>query len=362
MKNKNILDAMNGIDFELVEDAAQDVRPKASKIRLVAIAACVCLIVGAAVAIPIFNRDEPPIDESHSTNAVVFENTMSFVFDAGKMSGLFGYSTDGITTLPAIGLETSELTVIEALISEVQTKEYSSYTQRRVIDEKYVGESIGKIEVKTFWRNFSTNTDTNINYLDAEVFLINGVDHNAAVCLRYLEESDGYTTTHYYTLINSAIGAETLGEFFTKLNASDYFSLSNNASLFEVGENISLSEQHKGYSLDGDARAFIARMILSADGKAVEFNDETKEKILDECSHQASVSGSMLSAGTLSFSIRVLDNGYLLAVIGGSEAYLFDIGETSAKNIIAEIREHGTIISYEDLVEETAVEVTTVLE
>ena len=51
MKSKHILDALNGIDYDLVEDALENRGTKrAVWIRWAAAAACVCLVVGGVLA------------------------------------------------------------------------------------------------------------------------------------------------------------------------------------------------------------------------------------------------------------------------------------------------------------------------
>ena len=56
MKRKDILDALNGIDFDMIEDAEEKHHIRSHNtawIRWSAIAACLCLVVAAAIALPI---------------------------------------------------------------------------------------------------------------------------------------------------------------------------------------------------------------------------------------------------------------------------------------------------------------------
>ena len=54
MKRKDILDALNGIDFDMIEDAEKRHQAHGAVwIRWVAVAACLCLVIAAAIAIPI---------------------------------------------------------------------------------------------------------------------------------------------------------------------------------------------------------------------------------------------------------------------------------------------------------------------
>ena len=58
MKRKDILDALNGIDFDMVEDAEgkHHASGGALWLRWVAVAACICLVIAAIVALPIALR------------------------------------------------------------------------------------------------------------------------------------------------------------------------------------------------------------------------------------------------------------------------------------------------------------------
>ena len=58
MKRKNILDALNGIDFDMVEDAEGKHRASGGALwlRWVAVAACICLVIASVVVLPIALR------------------------------------------------------------------------------------------------------------------------------------------------------------------------------------------------------------------------------------------------------------------------------------------------------------------
>ena len=64
MKNRDIMDAMNGIDFDMIEDAGRVTR-KTSLRRKVAkwssLAACVCVVLAGALLLPLL-RNQPPVD------------------------------------------------------------------------------------------------------------------------------------------------------------------------------------------------------------------------------------------------------------------------------------------------------------
>ena len=64
MKNRDVIDALGNIDFDLIEDAGRVTR-KTSMRRKVArwssLAACVCLVLAGALLLPLL-RNQPPVD------------------------------------------------------------------------------------------------------------------------------------------------------------------------------------------------------------------------------------------------------------------------------------------------------------
>ncbi|MBQ7398122.1 MAG: hypothetical protein IJW09_04775, partial [Clostridia bacterium] len=75
MKNRDVIDALNNIDFDLIEDAGRVTR-KTSVRRKVArwssLVACVCLVLAGALLFPLFEK--PPVVNFIDHTAAPWEN------------------------------------------------------------------------------------------------------------------------------------------------------------------------------------------------------------------------------------------------------------------------------------------------
>lgn len=351
MTSKNIFKELGALDPQLILNAApvqnKQSRVGSLRLKLVAVAACFCmLLAGAVCLVPMLIREDDPIDENRgneSTDASsAADKTPYYGFVWESNSGVFGIDTE------------EEMVVIESSLAVIQDDAYTSYLSSRVIDESYVGEKIGDVEVKVFWRNFLENKDTDIVYLDAEIFMIKKVSRDAAICLKYTEADDRYTTTHYYTFVNQELRVDTLGELYDAFCVSDYITLKDRVGIYEVVPREDHSSR-KGYSLDSDALDILRRMLLSADGSAVELSEDTRSAVLADCTVQARFFISLPPASSLSSTVLVLDNGYIVYVFGAT-AYLFDIGKDTASDIVDFVYREGKLIqtAEDSVVSETA--------
>ena len=100
MKKKNISDALNNIDFDMVEDVYECTKtnmkkPKSIWLKWGAIAACLCVIVAVATLLPILNSNQSnPNDQSIPTKPDKL-NLVGDVLRTGD--GALTYHTDNFS-------------------------------------------------------------------------------------------------------------------------------------------------------------------------------------------------------------------------------------------------------------------------
>lgn len=102
MNDKNLLDAMSGIDPKLIMGAAPDAKQKKPAgmawVKWVAIAACFCLIVSAIIAIPLLQEDEPGvkpyIPNGEPWSPVIHADVGEVILNADQVGGVFDSTYD----------------------------------------------------------------------------------------------------------------------------------------------------------------------------------------------------------------------------------------------------------------------------
>ena len=151
-----------------------------------------------------------------------------------------------VTTSPTTHNEntTQSVTGNEAVFSEayvynVSEGEFSTYVSGKVISENNIESKIDDVSVSAGWKN-SFGEWLTTETLRAEVYLINGISKDVAVALKFIDEGDALTTTHYYVIMNpeadltsvkeyliapiqpNNIGDETVGEVVENELAGEY--------------------------------------------------------------------------------------------------------------------------------------------
>ena len=217
---------------------------------------------------------------------------------------------------------------------------YESYVSLRVIDAAYVGEKLGDTEVRSFWRNYLVNEDTDLELLRAEIYAIKGISPETAVCIRYLDEGDALTTSHYYTYINPNYKPQNFGNFYQTF-ALD-FSAKNRVTLSYPSEEGTV---YQHCDIDGNILTRSLTSLTDAEIHAVTVWNgdsalENEKEILRNCSAQAHFSGEISPGGT--FSCRIYDNGYLYIRINKTISYLFEISDAKTDSVFRTIDEHKT--------------------
>lgn len=245
-------------------------------------------------------------------------------------------------------------------ISVINTPDYEHYISLKVIDPDYVGVKLEDTEIRSFWRNYLLNEDTDLELLRAEIYAINGISPDIAVCIRYLDEGDSLTTTHYYTYINTDHKPQDFKDFRHTFRA-DWELMSNDENSIKKSLTLSYpSENGSVYQIcdiDGNLLFQSLTALVNTDVRDVRvFNDETfakKEKnILNKCSAQAFFQSEALLCGI--FHCRIYDNGYLYIRINENLSYLFEFSERETQDFFRLIDEYkNNYATYETVTAES---------
>ena len=101
---------------------------------------------------------------------------------------------------------------------------FATYINGKVIDFEKVGTKLESVTVIGGWKNESREWISAEN-LNAEVYEITGIDKGIAVALKFIDQGEAVTTTHYYVMMNPgadlSIVEEYVREPITQNNPSD---------------------------------------------------------------------------------------------------------------------------------------------
>ena len=163
MKTPRIANALCYIDDDLVSGASCEKATKRNAwLKWSSIAACfVVMLMAAVIAVPMMLGGDEPVPLVGSEN----------FYEKG-----YFYSVD------------------ESV--------YSTYVGGKVIEENKIGNKITNVSVTAGWKNNVGEWISTTEKLRGEVFEINGVSKDVAVALRFIDEGEAVTTTHYYVIMN----------------------------------------------------------------------------------------------------------------------------------------------------------------
>lgn len=322
MKNEKIIEALGGIDPRYIAEAAEysparsGVRVRPSRRRIALVAACAALLAVTVIfALPMMQRSTP---ESTSELGEI------------ELVGLWSeYLLGGGDKI------TSEGVLVEAWLRNISTEGYESYESRHTIAPEHVGEKLDDVEVYNRLYNYLDDTVSGEEYLDAEIFRIKGVDPAAAFCLRYIEQGEALTTTHYYVFYNKDASYRDLDDLRASLAAETYFSVGDNAvyATPASSETVDLTR----YRLDEDLAASLREIFLTVDGESI---DRFDSSLFTDCHAQLQINVSLISDGSPYAHVYVLENGHLVyASKNGWE--VFFIGTDRTNEIIRLVRREG---------------------
>lgn len=319
MKNEKIIEALGGIAPRYIAEAAEyspapsGVRARPSHRRIALVAACAALLAVTVIfALPMMQRSTPESLESNELGG----------FWLGYLSG----SGDKIA---------SEGVLVEAWLRNISSEGYERYESRHTIAPEYVGEKLGDVEVYNRLYRYLDDTVSGEEYLDAEIFRIKGVDPAASFCLRYIEQGEALTTTHYYVFSNQDASYRDLDDLRASLAAETYFSVGDNAvyATPASSETVDLTR----YRLDEALAASLREIFLTVDGESIERFDSS---LFTDCRSQLQINVSLISDGSPYARMYVLENGHLVyASKNGWE--VFFIGTDRTDEIIRLVRRNG---------------------
>ena len=78
---------------------------------------------------------------------------------------------------------------------------FATYINGKVIDAEKVGTKLESVTVTGGWKN-EAGEWISTEALNAEVYAIEGVSNDVAVALKFIDQGEAVTTTHYYVIMN----------------------------------------------------------------------------------------------------------------------------------------------------------------
>ena len=97
---------------------------------------------------------------------------------------------------------------------------FSAYIGGKVIDDDQIGEKRSDVSVTAGWKNNADEWLTS-EKLRGEIYSITGISENVAVALRFLDNGEAITTTHYYVILNPDADLTPVAEYIIHPTAHD---------------------------------------------------------------------------------------------------------------------------------------------
>lgn len=110
-------------------------------------------------------------------------------------------------TISPVGTENTETSKSELYLEKyydykICDGKFSSYIPGKVIEEGNIGSQLENVTVAAGWKNIAGKWVSETENLRGEVYEINGVSTDIAVALRFIDQGEAITTTHYYVIMN----------------------------------------------------------------------------------------------------------------------------------------------------------------
>lgn len=186
MKTPRIADALNQVADDIVSGAARAKKAKKNNwLKWGSIAACFVVMLATTLTVmPMLLEDDSPVVPPNN--------------------GSLGNEGDSAVASPNNGTGNNgegEFQLESYYDFEINSNTFTAYIGGKVIDAEKVGTKFESVTVTGGWKNnkdewISTET------LNAEVHEITGIDGDVAVALRFIDQGEGVTTTHYYVMMN----------------------------------------------------------------------------------------------------------------------------------------------------------------
>ena len=167
MKTSRIANAFSQVDDDIVSGAARAKKVKKNHwLKWGSIAACFVVMLAAMLTVmPMLFEDDSPVvpPNNGSENEYQYE------------SGYFYQINEGA---------------------------YSTYVGGKVIAEDKIGNKIADVNLTVGWKDDKGEWKSETEALRGEVYAINGVSSDVAVALKFIDQGEAVTTTHYYVIMN----------------------------------------------------------------------------------------------------------------------------------------------------------------
>lgn len=188
MKKTRIVDAFSQVDDALVSGAVCEKRVKKNVwLKWASLAACFVVMLAAMLTVmPMMFEDDSPV-------APVAPNN----------SGFEGEVTEG-------EVEQSKLEKYYDYGINIGT--FATYINGKVIDAEKVGAKLESVTVTGGWKN-EVGEWISTEALNAEVYEITGIDGGIAVALKFIDQGEAVTTTHYYVMMNPTADLSIVEEY-----------------------------------------------------------------------------------------------------------------------------------------------------
>ena len=165
MKTPRIANALNQVDEDIVGDAACAKKVKKNTwFKWGSIAACFVVMLAAMLTVmPMLNK---PVNEGAVNDTGIVEGKLEKYYDYELTSGAF-----------------------------------ATYISGKVIDAEKIGAKLESVTVTGGWKN-EAGEWISTEALNADVYAIEGVSSDVAVALKFVDQGEAVTTTHYYVIMN----------------------------------------------------------------------------------------------------------------------------------------------------------------
>ena len=176
MKTPRIANALNQVDEDIVSGAARAKKVKKNNwLKWGSIAACFVVMLAAMLTVMpmLFEEDSPvvPPDNGPVNEGAVNDSGIA----EGKLEKYYDY--------------------------EITSGAFVTYINGKVIDAEKIGAKLESVTVTGGWKN-EAGEWISTEALNAEVYAIEGVSSDVAVALKFVDQGEAVTTTHYYVIMN----------------------------------------------------------------------------------------------------------------------------------------------------------------
>ena len=199
MKTPRIVNAVGHIDDDLVSGANRaKVVKKNAWLKWGSIAACFVVMLAALLAVMpmLFEKDSLIITSDN--NSVGNEGNSTVVPPNNGVNG------DGNGEV--------EVELESYYDYGINSGAFATYINGKVIDAEKIGAKLESVTVTGGWKN-EAGEWISTEALNAEVYAIEGISSDVAVALKFINQGEGVTTTHYYVMMNPAADLSIVAEY-----------------------------------------------------------------------------------------------------------------------------------------------------